>query len=175
MEILTNFGIQPILLLAQIVNFLIILFLLKKFFYKPIVGALEDRKKKIAESLKNAQTIEENLAKTEEKTAKILEEARASAQDIISVAHQEAQRITDLTVTESRKLTQEAQITAKAQIESQREAMRQELKKEILNLVVEVVQKVLARTITSRERRQLTSKSIPEISRLTAKQQRQIQ
>lgn len=165
MEILTNFGIQPVLLLAQIVNFLIILFLLKKFFYKPIIKALENRKKRIAESLANAQTIEENLAKTKESTAKILEEAKVSAQDIMSQAHQEAQRIADLAVAEARKLAQETQITAEAQIETQKQVMRQELRQEILQLVVEVVQKVLARTLTSRERRQLTSKSISEIKR----------
>lgn len=175
MQILENFGIQPVLLLAQIVNFAIILFLLKKFFYKPIIGALEDRKKKIAESLANAQTIEENLAKTKESTAKILEEATLSAQDIMSQAHQEAQRIADLAVAEARKLAQETQITAEARIETQKQVMRQELRQEILSLVVEVVQKVLTRTLTSRERRQLTSKSISEITRLSARQEKQVQ
>lgn len=174
MEILTNFGIQPVLLLAQIVNFLIILFLLKKFFYKPIVKALEGRKARIAESLINAQTIEENLTKTKESTTKILEEARVSAQDIMSQAHQEAQRIADLAVTEARKLAQDSQITAKAQIETQKQVMRQELRQEILSLVVEVVQKVLTRTLTSRERSQLTSKSISEITRLSARQEKQV-
>jgi len=52
MEILKEFGIQPTLLLAQIVNFLIILFVLKKFFYKPIIKVLDARKKRIEVSLK---------------------------------------------------------------------------------------------------------------------------
>ena len=65
MEIIRNFGIQPVLLLAQIVNFLIILYLLQKFFYKPIVKLLEQRKKRIEESLKNADLIEEKLKKTQ--------------------------------------------------------------------------------------------------------------
>ncbi len=170
MEILRNFGIQPILLLAQIVNFLIILFLLKKFFYKPIIRALEDRKKKIEEGLQNAQTIEENLAKTAEKTAKILEEARAGAQNIMSQARDEAQRISDLQVAEARKLAEEAQSAAKLRAEAQKQAMQRELKQEILALVIEVVQKVLTRTLTSRERRALTSKSISEIASLPASQ-----
>ena len=73
MEILKNFGIQPTLLLAQIVNFTIILFVLKKFFYKPITKVLEERKRRIEESLKNADEIEAKLQKTAEKTAQILE------------------------------------------------------------------------------------------------------
>ena len=58
MQIFESFGIQPTLLLAQIVNFLIILFLLQKFFYKPIFKMFEDRKKRIEESLKSADLIE---------------------------------------------------------------------------------------------------------------------
>ena len=72
MEFLKEFGIQPTLLIAQIVNFLIILFILKKFFYKPIIKLLDDRKKKIEESLKNAELIEERLKQTEEKSAQII-------------------------------------------------------------------------------------------------------
>src|SRR3989344_2738333 len=95
MDILTNFGIQPQLLLAQIVNFLIILFLLKKFFFGPIVKVLEDRKKRIEQSLQNADQISEKLQKTEESSKKILDETRESAKTIIAQAKQEAQRITD--------------------------------------------------------------------------------
>jgi len=66
MEVFKNFGIQPTLLFGQIVNFVIILFLLRKFFYGKIVDMLELRRNKIEESLKNAQLIEENLQKTKE-------------------------------------------------------------------------------------------------------------
>src|SRR3989344_8381212 len=116
MEILKNFGIQPSLLLAQIVNFLIILFLLKKFFYKPIVKALEDRKKRIEESLTNAQTIEDKLQKTEAQSTQIIEETRNNAQVLIAEARAEAQRLVDQATVEARQIIEEAKIKAKAQI-----------------------------------------------------------
>jgi F-type H+-transporting ATPase subunit b len=66
MDILHEFGVQPILLLAQIVNFAILFFLLRKFLYGPLLKILEQRRNTIKESLKNAEKIEKQLALTEE-------------------------------------------------------------------------------------------------------------
>lgn len=165
MEILKNFGIQPTLLLAQIVNFLIILFILKKFFYKPIVKALEDRKKKIEESLVNAQLIEEKLQKTEEQSTQILEQARLDTQNLITQAKQEAQRISDEAAKEARKTIDQALIEAKSQIELQKAQMQRELEKETLSLVADVVKKLLGRTLKDKERRELTEKTISQITK----------
>ena len=167
MEVARQFGIDPVLLVAQIVNFLIILFVLKKFFYKPIVKTLEDRKKKIAESLKNADFIEEKLEKTEEKTKKILEEARKSAQQIITDANKEAENINKNALEDSKKTLEETLQRASAQIESQKQEMQKELEKETLTLVVEVVKKVLGRNLTTKEKQSLTSKAVGEIERQT--------
>src|SRR3990167_3215932 len=121
MDILHNFGIQPTLLFAQIVNFLIILFLLKKFFYKPIVKLLEDRKKKIEESLKNADLIEERLKKTEEKSAQIIEEARRNSQNLISESKKEADRILAQAAIEARKNAEHTIIETQNQLNVQKE------------------------------------------------------
>jgi len=164
MEIAKQFGIQPILLLAQIVNFLIILFVLKKFFYKPIVKMLEDRKKKIAESLENAQTIEEKLAKTEEKTAKILDEARNQAQVIITDTKSEAERIYEQATLDARKAGEELLIRAKDQIEKEKQDMKHEIEQETMVLVAGVVEKVLSRNLTAKEKDQMTAKSLSEIT-----------
>src|SRR3989338_11698691 len=72
MEILNQFGVNPILLLAQVVNFLILLLILKKFLYKPILKVLEERKKKIEESLKNTEEIEKKLQETNEKIDRMM-------------------------------------------------------------------------------------------------------
>lgn len=165
MDILTRFGIQPTLLLAQIVNFTIILFVLKKFFYKPITKALDDRKKRIEESLKNADEIEARLKKTEQKTEQILESARNQSQNIIAGANKEAERIYDTASLEARKLTEEAVLGAREQIERQRVEMQKSLEKETLNLVVEVVKKVLGRTLKPNEKQGLTSKAVTEITK----------
>ena len=165
MDILHNFGIQPTLLLAQIVNFLIILFLLKKFFYKPIIKMLEDRKKRIEESLKNAQLIEEKLKKTAEKSILILQTAQKNSQDLLDSAKKEAERITDEAAVEGRKIIEEALTQAQIQIEAERLKMQKQLEKETINLVVEVVKKVLGRTLRGKEKQELTKNALTQITK----------
>lgn len=165
MEIIKNFGIQPVLLLAQIVNFLIILFLLQKFFYKPIAKVLEDRKKRIEESLKNADLIEERLQKTQENSAKIIEEAQRNAQALITDAKKEDERISVQTSLDARKTIEEATEEAKKQIEAQKIQMQKQLERETLFLVVDVVKKVLGRTLNPKERQSLTTKALSEIGK----------
>lgn len=165
MEIFKNFGIQPVLLLAQIVNFLVILFVLKRFFYKPIVKILEDRKKKIEESLKNADLIEQKLAQTEEKSAAILESARKNAEELMADAKAEAQRIASAARAEARASTEETLKKALEQIQLEREKMQKDLEDQTLDLVVATVKKVLGRTLKDSEKKALTAKSILQITK----------
>lgn len=165
MEIAKQFGIEPILLLAQIINFLVILFVLKKFFYKPIVKMLADRKARIAESLQNADTIEEKLKATEEKSALILDASRKNAEDILSEAKAEAQRIADAAGLEAKAATEQTLKKALEQIASEREKMQKDLEEETMDLVAATVKKVLGRNLKDVERKSLTAKSIADISK----------
>ena len=165
MEFLKDFGIQPTLLVAQIVNFLLILFLLKKFFYKPIIKLLDDRKKKIEESLKNAELIEERLKQTEEKSAQIIEEARRNSQNLISESKKEADRVLAQAAIEARKSAEQTIADTQTQISLQKVEMKKELEKETLTLVAEVVRKVLGRTVSPKEKQVLTSRAASEIGR----------
>lgn len=165
MEIIKNFGIQPILLLAQIVNFLIILYLLQKFFYKPIAKLLEGRKRKIEESLKNADLIEEKLQKTQEQSAQILAEAQKNSQTLIADAKRESEKIISQATIDARKQFEEILGQSQIQIEAQRNQMQKQLEKETLNLVIEVVKKVLSRTLKPKERQDLTTKAVSEIEK----------
>lgn len=165
MEILTNFGVQPTLLIGQVVNFLIILFLLKKFFYGKILDALEERKKKIEESLKNADTIELRLQETEEKSAKIIEESQSQAQKIITEAKTQAAEIVTQAAQDAQKTIQEATLAAQNQIEAQREKMKDELMEDTLTLVAQVTKKVLSRNLKAAEKQNITKKLIAEVAK----------
>ena|SRR5579872_1763658 len=164
MQIAQQFGIEPILLLAQIVNFIIILAVLRKFFYAPIVKMLDDRKKKIEESLKNADAIESKLQQTEEQTQKTTQEAIKSAKQIIEDAKQEAQRISDRATEDARKTQEEMVTAAQAQIEMQKEEMKKQLEKDTLTLVAGVIKKVLGKNLKQKDQQDLTDKAMSEIS-----------
>ena len=84
MEILNNFGFEPILFFAQIVNFLIIYLVLKKFLYKPLLKVLNDRKHKIEEGLKSAEESNRLLKETIDKEQEILKNAQLDAKKVAS-------------------------------------------------------------------------------------------
>src|SRR5690348_3422277 len=90
MEILKTFGIEPTLLIAQIVNFLIILFLLQKFAFKPILKMLNERKKTIAEGVKSAENARLALEEAIEKEKKLLKTAQQEAQVILADARKQS-------------------------------------------------------------------------------------
>ena len=71
-----NLGIQPVPLLLQAINFLLLLFILKKYLYKPILKALEDRKKKIEEGLAYSEKMKAEAEKSEKKREEIISRAK---------------------------------------------------------------------------------------------------
>src|SRR3989337_2314560 len=78
-----SLGIDLKLIIIQIINFGLLLFLLTKFLYKPILRILDERKNKIEESLANAQKIAEEKVKLEEEKTKEITEAREVGKRII--------------------------------------------------------------------------------------------
>src|SRR4030067_222054 len=73
MEVLEDFGVEPILLLAQVVNFVILLYILKRFLYKPILKVLEERKKRIETSVKQSEDIQKRFDEMSKKQTEILD------------------------------------------------------------------------------------------------------
>ena len=165
MDILKSFGIQPTLLLAQIVNFLIILFLLSKFFYKPIIRMLEDRKKRIEQSLTNTDLIEEKLKNTQEKSTQIIKEAQKNAQDLITEAKNRAEQIIENANLEAGKSTEEGLKNAKGQIAAEKEQAVLEVETHSLAIISAVIKKVMRRTISASEKNQLTKEAVLELTK----------
>ncbi len=163
MEILQSFGVQPILLVAQIINFLILLFVLRKLLYKPILKMLDERKQRIAESMKQAQEIEERFAKLEEEQKAMLQKARQEADALLTQTKDAAKTLTDQLTSEARQ--QSEKIIEKAQEAAKREhdQMQKELRGEIVTLAVEVAQKATQEILTPEQKKKLTSDAIQDL------------
>lgn len=163
MGIIEQFGINGWLLSAQVVNFLILLFILKRFFYKPLLKVLEERKQKIAQSMKNAEEIEKTLAKTEEDREKRLEKASAEAKKIL----EDAQVFATGLIEEARSKAADdiAEMFKKGQtaIEAERERLHQEIRSEIADIVGIALEKVTDKALTAKEQKVLIEKSVKEI------------
>jgi F-type H+-transporting ATPase subunit b len=163
-KILNEFGVQWILLAAQVVNFLILLFLLKKFLYGPLLKALEVRRKKIADSLKQAQEIEERLAKTEADRELVLEKAAKEAQNVLTDATKSANQIISEAHAKASKDIEDLARKSREQIKLDREKMQQEIKGELANLVSEGLKVVTGKVLTEKDKQEILEKSLKNVS-----------
>lgn len=159
-KILSDFGINPILLAAQIVNFLVLLFILKKLLYKPILKMLDERKKKIEESLENAEKIQKELEETEVRRDEILNKSIDEAKKIVDEANVAAAQI-----------HADAQVKAKADMEAmmeqgmqmiagEKDKMKSEIKGEVASMITMSMEKVLGKALDSKMQQKLVEDAV---------------
>jgi F-type H+-transporting ATPase subunit b len=163
-DTLQMLGIQWPKLIIQLINFTVLLLVLKKFAYPPIFKMLDERKAKIAESVANAEKIKVQLAKTEVDRQKTLTDAGDLANKIIADARAAATRVTEL---ESQKAIATAeQIIAKAReaAAQERAAMVADLKREIGRLVVQTTATVTGKVLTGDDQRRLAEETQKQIA-----------
>ncbi len=142
-DFLSVFGIDWKLLIAQGVNFLILLIGLSYFLYRPVLKLLSQREKTIADGVKSAEEAKQAQAKTEEMRSGVLAEAHKQAEEVVTRAHDEGKRERSEIVGSAQKRADAALQDARMQAEElQRQALLQS-EKEIARLAVLAAEKVL--------------------------------
>ncbi len=143
MEVLAKLGVDWKLLLAQVVNFLILLWVLRRFAYKPMLKFLDDRSKKIETGLRDAKLASEKLSEMERKEREVLEAARKESGAIVARAKESAEKMGEKIMTESREEAARILNETRKKIENERENLRAEMKQELAGLVLLATEKVL--------------------------------
>jgi F-type H+-transporting ATPase subunit b len=163
-EIVTTFGLEWPKFLAQLILFIIVYFVLKKFAFGPIIAMLEQRRKLIEEGQLNAQKIKQQLAEAEQRHTEILQKANAEAQKLIDQARESASHVAD-------KKMQEAVASAEQMIAKAREASALEyersmdqLKRELGHLVVETTAKVTGKILTPDDQKRLQEEAARQLA-----------
>ncbi len=159
-------GISPNLLITQIVNFIILLVLLRVLLYKPILNMLNARKQRIQESLEYAERVKAEAAENQKEFERRLDETRretqAAAQAAAQVGEKEREAIIAQAREEARKLVEQA----KEQIEYERKQMVAELHDEVVRLSLLAAQKVINQSLDERSHRDLVRAFIAEADKL---------
>jgi F-type H+-transporting ATPase subunit b len=154
-ELLTKLGIDWKLLIAQVVNFLVLLFVLWKFAYGPILSMLEKRTRKIERGLKDAEDAGKKLEESAEKQKEILKKARVEAKDIVEKAHIQAEKIKSELAVEAKVQAEKIIVSAKAEIEQEKQKTIAEIKSEIGGLVVAATEKIIGEKIDEKKDQKL--------------------
>lgn len=163
-ETAARFGFNWMLFLAQVVSFTIVALALRRFAYKPILAVLEERKKRIAEGLQNAEKIKQQLAEAEQRYSEIMAKANAQAQKMIDEARDSAAHLAERKQQEA--IVAAEQIIAKAREASaiEHERTMAQLKRELGRLVVDTTAKVTGKVLTTEDQRRLQDEASRQLT-----------
>jgi F-type H+-transporting ATPase subunit b len=159
-----RFGVDLPHFAAQCISFAIVAFVLQRYAYKPILAVLDERKKRIKESLDNAEKIKQELASTQTKVQEILVQAGQQASKMIEEARAAAAKVQE-------QETQKAIATAQSIVDKARQAtqaeharMLAELRREVGRLVVDTTAKVTGKVLTLDDQKRLAEETNKELA-----------
>lgn len=163
MELLKNFGFDPVLLIAQVLNFLIILFVLKRFLYKPLLDMLKKRQETIKEGLKQAEDSRIMLEKAEEKENEIIKKARTTGENLLNEAKKDAEdtarKIEEKAKQEAEKLIADA----KKQIEILEKETEKRLATHVSKLAIDLITESSKTLFSDKEQKEITENALKKI------------
>jgi F-type H+-transporting ATPase subunit b len=159
-------GINVPTLTAQIINFAILLGLLYLVAYRPLMRMLDERSRRIKESMEQTELIKEQAAKAEQETAKRIAAANKEGLEIITQAVKTGEEVRQKAQGAARK--EAGTLITKAQIEIQRERDEAigELRKEFADLTILAAEKIIDRSLDKKAHRELIDQVLKESSRL---------
>ena len=160
-----NLGINPVQIIAQIVNFFILFFVLNKFLYKPVLTALKNRKKTIEESLQASEEIDqrkahfeseiekkhqESIVEAHKQKQKSIKDAEIEANQILQTAHKDAEKIRAAAVKEAESYLAHAHKKHDEEISAQ---------------VVALSKKALSKLVSEKSQREISKSKVKEFLR----------
>ncbi len=166
MEGLTNLGINWPTLVAQIINFVILFGLLYLVAYKPVMRMLDERSRKVKESMEQTEYIKERAAHAEEEATKRIEEAAREGQEVVARAVRTGEEVRRGTQQEAKQEAESLVARARLEIQRERDGAVNELRKEFADLTVLAAGKVIDRSLDKEAHRQLIDKVLEESTTL---------
>lgn len=159
-EFLNQFGIEWHILLAQAVNFGILLFVLTKFVYRPVIRFLDARRKMIVEDHQKHRGLEEKLSAIERVKKEILREARIRSEEILKEAKRGTSALLDEARQEAAEEIGKLKADAKRAIEAEREKLHEEFRREAGELVTQALERAFGNLATRELKERLTDEAL---------------
>ena len=155
--------VDPGLYIWTIVIFLVLLFLLMKFAWKPLLAMLEKREDNIRQSLLDAEKARDELVNVKEDTEKLLSQARNESQAIVAAGKKTAERMKDEIVEKAQFKSDALLVDAKKQIEIEKNRAIADVKAEVVNLSIAVAKKLIRKNLTKEDNLKLINESLSSI------------
>lgn len=166
MGILQTFGLNPYLTIAQIVNFLILLYILKRYLYPPLFKVFKKREELVKENIQKAEASDKALENAKEQEKEIIQKARLTANDMLKQAHEQSDEVVKQAEATAKERTDKMIADAKEQIELETAQAQKELNKYVLQLSMDMLKRTLSNVFTAKEQSEIIDKAMKEMQKL---------
>jgi F-type H+-transporting ATPase subunit b len=163
-RIATTFGVNWPHLLAQVVSFCIVCFVLYRFAYGPVLKMLEVRRQQIAQGLANAEQIKAELARTEAQRQEVMAQANLQGTKFIEEARAAAARVLEQETQKAIAAAEQIMIKAREAAAQDHDRMLVELKREVGRLVVQATTTVTGKILTAEDQRRLAEETARHVA-----------
>ena len=150
-------------LIAQILNFLFLVFVLAKFAYKPLLNIMEERKNKIASDLEAADAAKAEAEAVKSEYAAKLADARQEAQAIVEAARKSAQAAHDKIMAETKAQQDQVVAAAKEAIELEKQKALADVRAQVISLSMLAASKIVEQKLGSEEDKKMAGEIVDSI------------
>lgn len=159
-----KFGVSLPTLIAQMINFCLVAFVLYRFAIKPIAATLDDRQQKISDGLQYAEEMKTQLAAAERERAEKVKEAAIEAQRILTEAREQSKEMIEQKTQEAAAQAEGIIRKASEATEMERKKMISDVRQEVARLVVLTSSKVLARDLSEADKQTFSDSAAKELA-----------
>lgn len=156
-------SVNPGLIIWTIIIFILLLLLLRKIAWKPLINALENRENLIKNSLENVEKQRLERERLEQESKKIIEEANMQAKKIIIESKEYAEKVKQEIIDKANQESQKIIRKAKEEIQLQREAMLEKLKQDIITISIKAAEKIIENNLNEKRHSKLIEDFISKL------------
>ena len=155
--------LDPGLFVWTILTFLLLVFVLAKFAWKPLLKMLQDREDMIRSSLEDAEKAKSELERLNEESEAIMAKARSEAQSILADGKAIADKVKDDIIAKSKEQANKIREDAGNQIQVEKDKAISEIKKEVVNLTLSVAEKLIQKNLSDADNKSLIEESLKKV------------
>lgn len=150
-------GINLGFFIAQLINFMIIYFVLRRLLWKPLITVMEKRSAEIERGLEDARIAGEARANAERDAESIRNEARAEAQKIVGEARGRAEESAKEVMAQAQKDGEDARASARTQAEEERNQLLADMRSQVISLAVAAANHLIGQTIDQKKQSEIVN------------------
>jgi F-type H+-transporting ATPase subunit b len=161
---ITDLGVNIPVLIAQLINFVALLIILKLFVYKPVLRMLDERRERIREGLSAAERGREQAAEANLEAQAQIEAARREGQGIVAQSQQVAARLQEEARVQAQQQQEAMLERARAEIQQERDGAISELRREFADLTIAAAEKVIGQSLDRAAHQRLIEQALADSS-----------